>query len=601
MEINTRRDLQILAAFVLLTHLPFLIMPVQGDDEHYLKAAQHFLIDPLHPHNFHFVSQGKEVWMIGYPHPPLNSVILGSLVGWQNGVNEPLFHSVYAILSLLCAGSMYALARRFSKQPLLASLFFLAVPAFWIASNSFESDLPFLAFLLAGMALFVHGHQWWAMIPLALSGLAAYQSLAIIPVLWLLRRGYLQAMAPAIGVIGYQLFERATTGVFPLLTSTGYMNDYGLQRLQAKLLNAASLTSHLAWVAGPLATFEVHWALLAGLPAALLDWNPLFWCSFALGVLILVRAEGFLGWWLRIFFAAALVLFFAGSARYLLPLAPAVCMLAANRISEERLTYAVVAQMMLAGVLTLANYQHWQGYKDFVAEHASQVTSAIQKDRRVWTDAEWGLRFYAEELGAMAMRAGQPLQSGELLIHSRFANPSATGSLQLLSSREIRPSLPFRLLGGKSGWSTVALGVRPFDISMAPVDVISLYTVIERPPTVSFLPMSAPETEYQLLSGFYNLENRSRWMGREARAVLVSKNAPLEVVVYASEPKEFTITADGRELLRTRLETGLHTLTTPTVSPSDSKILVRLEVDKATTAPGDARELGVVVQSVGFR
>ena len=301
---------------------------------------------------------------------------------------------------------------------------------------------------------------------------------------------------------------------------------------------------------------------------------------------------------MRIFFAASIVLFFAGSARYLLPLAPAVCIWAAKRWSEDRLTCAIAAQMAVAGLLTMANYQHWQAYKDFVDEAASQMRAAIAKEHRVWIDGEWGLRFYAESLGALAMPRGQRLLPGDLVLTSEFGQGlPAAGTLQKLKDADIRPALPVRLIGGRAGWSSVAFGVRPFDISAGPVDHVSLYAVVERAPTESYLPMNSPAAEYQLVSGFFQLEeDRYRWMGKRATALLKPASGPLTVVVFATKECELTIYAGEREILRQNLTPGLHTLRTAPVEASS----VTLEVDRVFTAPGDTRELGLIVQSLGF-
>jgi hypothetical protein len=598
-NLGTRRELQILAAFVIFTHLPFLAHPIQGDDLYYLYGAQHAQIDPLHPHHARYVFQGREVSMQGHPHPPLNAWILGGLLALRGDIDESVFHLGYLALSVGCAMAMYALARKFvPDQSLLASLLFLATPAFWVSGNSLESDLPFLACWLAGIALWVHGRIWLAALPLLLSGLAAYQAVALIPILWLYRRHAL-AVTPALGLIGYQVFERATSGVWPVLATANYFSEYGLQRPLAKLLNAAAMTAHLAWTAGPMALFQPHWALASALPAAALDWNPLFWISFAIGVVVLIKVDGFLGWWIRLFFAAALILFFAGSARYLLPIAPAVCLWAAKRLNEERLTYAIGAQMALAGVLTLANYQHWQAYKDFIDTHVVPLTA---QSKRVWVAGEWGLRYYAEQAGALPLKQGQILQAGEQVLISRYGQAPPSGTLQPVVTEDIRPSLPLRLIGGRAGWSTVAFGVRPFDVSLEPVDRLVLAAVVDRPPTLSQLPMNHPEAERQLLSGFYPLEeNRYRWMGPMARVVLVSQPAPVTLTVFATEEREFTVSADGRELQRFVLKQGLQTLATPAFTPTSASTVITLQVDRPVKAPGDTRELGVIIQSIGFR
>lgn len=591
-------DLRVILFFVIFSRLPFLLHPVQGDDLYYLYGAQHAQIDPAHPHHARYVFQGREVSMQGHPHPPLNAWLLGGLLALTGDVQTVAFHGFYLLLSLLCALSVYRMAEKLAPdRALQATLLFLAAPAFWVSGNSFEADLPLLACLLSGIALFLHQRHWLATIPLFLAGLAAYQAVALIPVLWLLRRGYLQACAPALAVAGYQIFEKLSTGVFPVAAAAGYFNEYGLQRLQAKLLNAASLISHLTWTAGPVALWQPHWALAAALPAALLDWHPLYWISAGIGAVVLIRVDGWLGWWVRIFFAASLVLFFAGSARYLLPLAPAVCIWVAKKLPEDRLTMAIAAQMVLSGILTMANYQHWQGYKDFIDAQASLIQSTVAKDARVWVNGEWGLRFYAESLGALPLRQAQAVQPGDLIIESKFAAPTA-GMLRKVADQEIRPQLPIRLIGGRAGWSTVAFGVRPFDISMAPVDVVTLSAAVEREPTERQLPMSSPAAAYQLLSGFYQLEeNRYRWMSRKGTLLLKPGEGPLTAVVYATAPAELRISLDGTELLRQPIPAGRHTLTTKPGKGS----LVAIEVDRAVPAPGDTRELGLIVESVGFQ
>ncbi|MDX2178677.1 MAG: glycosyltransferase family 39 protein [Bryobacteraceae bacterium] len=588
--------LRLLLAFVIVTRLPFLWQPIQGDDLYYLYGAQHAQIDPAHPHQAKYFFQGREVSMLGHPHPPLNAWILGGLLAARGDIDEVLFHGVYLLFSLICAAAMYALARKFAPgRELLASLLFLSTPVLWVSGTSLESDLPFLALWMSGLALWVHGRVWPAVVPLLLSGLAAYQAVALIPVLWLARRSWL-AIAPAVGVVAYQVFEYLSAGVFPILATAGYFSEYGLQRWQAKLLNAAALTAHLPWLSGPVAMFQPSWWLALGLPTALVDWHPLFWLSFAIGLVVLVKIDGFLGWWVRIFFAAALILFFAGSARYLLPIAPALALWAAAKLSEERLTYAVAAQMMLAGLLALTNYQHWQTYKDFALAN-------VVPDRRVWVDGEWGFRYYAESRGAVALPQGRRMQDGDRLLEQELAHGNRSSNLPVLAQREIRPSLPLCLIGTncRSGWSSVAFGLRPFDVSFAPLDTVRLRAVAERAPTVSFLQMNAPECEYQLLGGFFSLEeNRYRWMAPRGEVALVGKGGPLTIEIYATEERALTVSANGRALGTYNLKMGLQTIATPPVDAAD-RVIVTLTIDRPVKAPGDSRELGAIVQSIGFQ
>ena len=154
--------LWLVLGLVLLIRAPFFNGAVQGDDHIYLSAATHALVEPLHPNNTKYIFRGEEVDLRGHPHPPLVAWVLAGLIAVAGDVKEAPFHAAFTVFSLIAAASMWSLARRFSPQPLWATLLFLAVPAFVINGNSFETDVPFLAFWMASIALFVSGRAWAA-------------------------------------------------------------------------------------------------------------------------------------------------------------------------------------------------------------------------------------------------------------------------------------------------------------------------------------------------------------------------------------------------------------------------------------------------------
>ena len=96
-------------------------------------------------------------------------------------IREVPFHAAYILFSLIAALAMWSLARRFSPHPLWATLLFLAVPAFVINGNSFESDLPFLAFWMAAVACFVAARWRAAAVALVLASFCAYQAVFLRP------------------------------------------------------------------------------------------------------------------------------------------------------------------------------------------------------------------------------------------------------------------------------------------------------------------------------------------------------------------------------------------------------------------------------------
>lgn len=175
--------------------------------------------------------------------------------------------------------------------------------------------------------------------------------------------------------------------------------------------------------------------------------------------------------------------------------------------------------------------------------------------------------------------------------------------------REIVPALPLRIigLGAKSGYSSVGFGLRPFDIGTGPVDLVTLSLVVEKAPALEWLPMTAPETEWQLVSGVYTLENNQwRWMG--PRAVLLLKSpaaaAPLAADVYIPDQapgRTVVLELDGREVARLAVTPGQSArIESPPLRPAGPVATVTLSIDKEFKAPGDDRRLGMILTGAGF-
>src|SRR4029077_5055755 len=117
-----RRQLILVALVVLALRLPFVNQAFQGDDVLYLTEAAHAQIEPLHPKHTQYIFMGRDIDMRGQSHPPLNAWFLALLLATRKDVSEIPFHAAYILFSLIAAFSGLALARRFSTQPLLATL-----------------------------------------------------------------------------------------------------------------------------------------------------------------------------------------------------------------------------------------------------------------------------------------------------------------------------------------------------------------------------------------------------------------------------------------------------------------------------------------------
>ena len=571
--------------FVIAIRLPFLNQAIQGDDDTYLTEAAHALVDPMHPSNVQYVFEGREVDLRGHTHPPGNAWPLAALIAIFGDVREVPFHVAYIVWSLIAVWAMWSLAQRFSPQPVWATLLFIATPAFVVNGNSFEADLPFLACWMAAIALSsacsLRG-RLLSIFFMAAAAMLAYQAVLLIPILavylWLYRRhdraAWVAIFTPAIVIVAWQIYTRLTTGAMPATVLAGYLTL--LETLTAKAKNALMLGIH--------ACFLVFPALLP--PALLLAWRK--------------RRDpdtAFLLCWIGIFFVCAVALFFAGAARYLLPMAAPVALLA-SRLRARWLAPAFAFSMVLGLGLAAANAEHMDGYRQFAA-----VMRGPTAGHRVWVNGEWGLRTYFENQGALPLMRTDRLKSGDVVVTSQLKNAvDITAPVTNIGRMEIRPSVPLRLIGLEthSGWST-SLGFWPFGVSTGVVDRLRADLVGERHATLEYV--SLPSESEQIVSGIYP----DRWMARSAAVLLKSPATPkpLKATFFISDKaaaRHVALLLDGKEVAaQTYSAPGLYTLSTSSpVQPAGATALVEIRIDKTFTAPPDTRELGIVLAGVGF-
>jgi 4-amino-4-deoxy-L-arabinose transferase-like glycosyltransferase len=608
----------VLAVFAL--RLPFLHQAVQGDDPYYLYGAEQALIDPLHPASARYIFQGDLVDMRGHPHPPLNSWILAAPLAVLGDVRETPFHFYYISFSLIAALSMWSLARRFCDRPLLATLVFLAVPAFVVNGTSLEADLPFLALWMLAVAMFVKAvdeESAWALAGSALAamlaGMAAYQAVLLAPILavylfsrrpaWLAAWAAIFA-APA-AIAGWQIFEWSTRGALPLAMLAGYMTTYGLQAGSNKLRSAAALIVHAGWIVSPLIALcwsgpRWRWilAVAAALGGAFYDPNPLFWASLGCGVLLLASCAGreFLKAWILIFFGASAFLFFAGSARYLLPMAAPVAILAVRAVNARFVAAGMVLQLALGLALAMVNGQHWSAYRNFAA--------SLPHDRRTWINAEWGLRFYLESNGALPLPKNPPLRAGDVVISSELAYPLPVNApMAPLARTEIRPWIPLRIisLDGRSAYSVASeRGLLPFEISTGPIDRIRADIVVERKPELSWIDPKDPRASAQIVYGIYP----DGWMSDQASVVLKPGPGVPTADIYIPDiapARRITLSINGQVVAdETFPSAGVHRVQ-PAETFAGGNLTMTITVDKTFSTAADKRRLGVVVTGIGLK
>ncbi len=638
------RDLLVLVALVALIRLPFLDEAVQGDDVYYLLLAENARVDPWHPMQMGFRLQGETVWAAGHTRPPGNAYLLAALLSVFGGMRETAFHAVHAGFSVLALAGMYFLAARFTARPLIAALCLAAAPPFVVNGAKLESDLPMLALLLAGAALLVHRRVLAAGFALALAAFFGYQALFLLPVfalwVWLSARrsaaAWLALGAGPAALVAWQLFERAAAGAAPAETLAGYFSSYGLLALERKWRSVQALQAHLGMLVSPLilapallraARVELGFgaALALAQTLALDGYSPgeraLFWLAATMGLALLIHAakRAAAGWrdaaelpalWVVVFFAAAAAVFYAGSARYLLPLAPAVAILAAKlQSSRTWLAAGLATQMTLSLALAKSEYDYVNAYRDIATE--SMGTGLA---RRAWSNAEWGLRYYlTHELGAQPLLANQDVPAGSVVVESALAAAipyRAGGGKRKVFEREITPGWTrLRTIGpgSRTGYSSSEFGVLPFAIAAGSIDTVTVYEIGRREPTLTYLKTSDPRADEHLLAGFFASDGAEwRWMGPEGAALLVAPQGKsvfeLDFHIPEDAPaRRIQVEINGVALADEHYSaTGGYQLRAPYEGEEGRNVRVRIRAEPSYTPPGDSRELAVVVVGFGF-
>lgn len=184
------RDTGIICLFVLAVTLPFLNQSYQLDDEEFIRFARVKLEHPLQPFIEDHDYVGLHFDVFRTTHPPLLSTLIAATIRISGGEEEAPLHAAYLIFPLTGALAMYWLGRRFTDNPLAASLLLAATPGFVVASHSLMGDLPGLALSLAAVTSYIYGIDLnrgrlliLSAILLVLALMTAYQSLVLLPLL----------------------------------------------------------------------------------------------------------------------------------------------------------------------------------------------------------------------------------------------------------------------------------------------------------------------------------------------------------------------------------------------------------------------------------
>src|ERR1700722_12056340 len=251
----------ILAVIVLCEIAPFSSRAVYMDEHiflHLAESAQHHWLFPSDTPGMFFGIPVRN--FAAHTHPPVGEYFLAMLYLTVGKFSEIPFRLAFSVFSMATVLAFYFLARRFTEEPFSVTLLFAVSPAFLVMSPTLMMDIPMLAFLLVGIALyFAHLEKRPYCLPAAaiafiLSAGTGYTALIPMACLFLLLllgrrpwRELLTVAAAPIALAAWQIGMAVHFGALPLANTVGFYSHRLI--LYSVLYNLAATLSFLGSVA----------------------------------------------------------------------------------------------------------------------------------------------------------------------------------------------------------------------------------------------------------------------------------------------------------------------------------------------------------------
>ena len=579
---QVRQHLAILLVTVIAAAIPFLDQPFHMDDNFYLDMARNARTNPLYPNDTPYVFEGRWLPDMGsHSHPPLQTYFLALLqVLWGEGAGrERLYHLSSLVYPIVAVIAMYFLSAHFVERPLWPSLVLAVSPVFMVMQHNLMTDVPTLSLWLAAVASFLWGVSLKSRSLQGLSSLslfgamfASYQAAALVPLLafYQARRGkgiggWVALLIPVAGMAAWLGLNYLHYHRLLLADTIGYVqsrNSSALSALGSKLLGILEYQGWLVlfpffliYVLGRgargrflgIATLAaIYLAQLVVPQYGLID-KIIFIVGVIAGGFIVSRmillsvevfapksapagftpVEGqFLALWYFGVLGYCLFLFTEGSARYVLPLVPAVLLYFFRRleimeISEYRLdrppflSSAMIASgslvLTLAGALALSHAD--LEFARVYARAADDIARSVPPVDRYYA-GEWGFRYYFRQAGMRQLPPDETLVTGGALVAAPalalpYDIPAGLQSMTMpFQSFPYRVHTPLRTLAldSRSGFYSTHWGLLPFSVSGSNQEFIEVRQVnylIEQLPAAKIETTSAekPWPGYLKLQG----------------------------------------------------------------------------------------------------
>ena len=484
------------------------------DDATFLLAAEHMLVDPLHPFAFDLVFHGIPTRASTNVTGPVMPALLIPAVLAQGA--EWLAHSVMLLIFVVGLVSCAALSLRLgtsTEGAAWVSLLVVTSPAVLAMATTSMPDVPAMTFGALGaerLLAFRSDRRPWtgaaAAVALALAVLSrSHLILALVPLAglllpqWpanlraaLLSRTSLVAVLPIgfalVLLIGVTLLTRDPQTGMHFVSAIQHNLQWPLLRVNLSQVPAQWVLAFplgLAWSAlrgRCMVTSRSCWlGALIGVVLALLvptgngHWNRTWWqaptTALGMAVLVDIAVDGWrrrdtvqicLLAWLLIAWPAAI--YYHLPAKYLVPSAPAMALLVARQAERDfprMLARSVLAVTTVAGLALGIAIAHADAALAEAGRIGGQLAAKyVKRDERVWYDGGWSFSWYARRAGAQPMSIAPSLPgSGDVVVVGLASHLLA----ERCSNNQLLEDVPIERPGGRiqdgaAGFYTNAVG-----------------------------------------------------------------------------------------------------------------------------------------------
>lgn len=466
-----RGHLLLLTGLALCCLIPFIGKAFNIDDTLFVWCGKQIQLHPFNPYGFFINWYGApspmSVVMRNPPLTPYFIALVGSLAGWS----EAALHSAFLLPMIASVLGMYALAKQWCNNPLLATLIGFTTPAFFVSSTTVMCDVMMLAFEIWAFVFWVRAHEekkfpYFLLSSVLLTAcvLTKFSGLTILPLLIVYscireRKLIVSNLYLLIPLVGLAIYMAAISSMYGegsiieglvLATSAGGSKPFEWARVVVGLSFLGGcffpvlIFSPLLWsrkiVVGGFIVMAVlmievimgrllsnvvlqHMAMvnpILGSQLLVFSAGGIFLLALAIKEIIRYRDASSVTLGLLVLGTTVFAIFFswAVAARYFLPLTPAVGIMIVRAIDQSaKKTWGyllLIPSAALAITVASADYSLANSAKNA----AQEITSKYQqRNKPLWFQGHWGFQYYMELNGAKPLNVQYPeIRSGEILI-----------------------------------------------------------------------------------------------------------------------------------------------------------------------------------------